>query len=74
MSRPLPNLQEPSRILADYQPWFGDRKHINVGYSTTDPNVLRNQIQRAKNMGIYGFAVDWYGDRRPFEEAEIVCR
>jgi Glycosyl hydrolase family 99 len=68
MNRPLPNLQESSRILADYQPWFGDRKHINVGYSTMDPNVLRNQIQRARNMGIYGFAVDWYGERRPFED------
>src|SRR5438874_13811845 len=65
---PLPTLQEPSRILADYQPWFGDRKHINVGYSTMDPNVLRSQIQKARNMGIYGFAVDWYGDRRPFED------
>jgi hypothetical protein len=62
----LPNLQESSRILADYQPWFGDREHIDVGYSTLDPAVLRKQIQRAKEMGIYAFAVDWYGDRRPF--------
>lgn len=55
-----------TKILADYQPWFGDRNHINVGYSTLDPNVLRKQIQQAKEMGIYGFAVDWYGDRQPF--------
>ncbi len=68
MNRPLPNLQESSRILADYQPWFGDRQHINVGYSTLDPAVLRRQIQKAKEMGIYGFAVDWYGNRRPFED------
>jgi hypothetical protein len=67
-SGPLPPLQVPSRIIADYQPWFGDRKHIDVGYSTMDANVLRNQIQRAKNMGLYGFAADWYGDRRPFED------
>jgi hypothetical protein len=58
----------PTRILADYQPWFGDRDHINVGYSTQDPGVLRRQIQQAKSMGIYAFAVDWYGDRRPFED------
>jgi hypothetical protein len=64
----LPSLQESSRILADYQPWFGDRQHIAVGYSTQDPAVLRKQIQRAKEMGIYAFAVDWYGDRRPFED------
>ena len=64
----LPNLEESSRILADYQPWFGSPGHIKVGYSTLDPNVLRKQIQRAKEMGIYAFAVDWYGDRRPFED------
>ena len=58
----------PTRILADYQPWFGDREHINIGYSTQDPGVLRKQIQQAKSMGIYGFAVDWYGERRPFED------
>lgn len=56
------------RILADYQPWFGDPDHIKVGYSTDDPAVLRRQIQKAKEMGIYAFAVDWYGDRRPFED------
>jgi len=67
-NQPLPTLQESSRILADYQPWFGSRQHINVGYSTMDPVVLRRQIEKAKQMGIYGFAVDWYGDRRPFED------
>lgn len=65
MTQGLPN---PTRILADYQPWFGDRDHINVGYSTQDPAVLRKQIQKAKSMGIYAFAVDWYGERRPFED------
>jgi hypothetical protein len=65
MAQGLPN---PTRILADYQPWFGDPEHINVGYSTQDPAVLRKQIQKAKSMGIYAFAVDWYGERRPFED------
>src|SRR5215471_4613074 len=54
------------RILADYQPWFGDRQHIDVGYSTLDPRVLRRQIQQARDMGIYAFAADWYGDRQPY--------
>lgn len=54
------------KVLADYQPWFGDKQHISVGYSTQDPETLRRQIRQAKNMGIYGFAVDWYGDRQPF--------
>jgi hypothetical protein len=54
------------KVIADYQPWFGDPQHIDVGYSTQDPAVLRKQIQQAKDMGIYAFAVDWYGERRPF--------
>src|ERR1700730_11672346 len=56
------------KLLADYQPWFGSPGHINVGYSTQDPAVLKKQIQKAKDLGIYGFAVDWYGQRRPFED------
>ena len=54
------------KVLADYQPWFGDPDHINVGYNSQDPNVLRKQIENARNMGIYAFVVDWYGPRRPF--------
>jgi len=55
------------RVLAAYQPWFGTSKHINVGYSSQDPKVLANQIQEAKNLGINGFVVNWYGPRKPFE-------
>jgi hypothetical protein len=54
------------KILADYQPWFGDPNHINVGYNSEDPSVLRRQIAQAKNMGIHAFVVDWYGERQPF--------
>jgi hypothetical protein len=54
------------KILADYQPWFGDPDHIDVGYSSQDPNVLRKQIENARKMGIYAFVVDWYGPRRRF--------
>lgn len=54
------------KVLADYQPWFGDPNHIDVGYSSQDPNVLRKQIESARNMGIYAFVVDWYGPRQPF--------
>jgi hypothetical protein len=54
------------RVLADYQPWFGDPDHIDAGYNSQDPNVLRKQITDARNLGIYAFAVDWYGARHPF--------
>ena len=62
----LPDASGFPKLVADYQPWFGDPGHIDVGYSSQDPAVLRRQIEQAKNMGIYAFAVDWYGDRHPF--------
>lgn len=62
----IPSSPGNPKVLADYQPWFGDPDHIDVGYSTQDPNVLRKQIESARSMGIYAFVVDWYGPRRPF--------
>ncbi len=55
-------------VLALYEPWFGHPRHISVGYSSHDPNVLATQIKTAKSMGITGFVVDWYGDREPFND------
>jgi hypothetical protein len=54
------------KVLALYEGWFGLPKHLSVGYSSHDPQNIRNQIRRAKEMGISGFVVDWYGDREPF--------
>lgn len=62
----IPQLPGSPKVLADYQPWFGDPNHIDVGYSSQDPNVLRKQIESARSMGIYAFVVDWYGPRLPF--------
>ena len=62
----LPTVEKQSRLLAVYEPWFGHPRHINVGYSTQDPAVIRKQIDEAKSLGISGFVIDWYGDREPF--------
>ena len=56
----------PPQVLAVYEAWFGHPRHISIGYSTQDPDVLRKQIRQAKAMGISGFVVDWYGYRQPF--------
>ncbi len=66
IAKHLPEASGSPKLLADYQPWFGDPDHIDVGYNSTDPAVIRKQIQQAKDMGIYAFAIDWYGDRKPF--------
>ncbi len=62
MPAPMPTL------LAVYMPWFGDRSHMDVGYSSHDPKVLRTQVQQARGMGISAFVVDWYGDSAPYSD------
>lgn len=56
------------KLLAIYQPWFGQKSHIDVGYSSHDPGVLRQQITRARELNIRGFVVNWYGPRKEFED------
>jgi hypothetical protein len=65
------NFQAPQGgpiLLAAYQPWFGQPSHINVGYSSQDPVVLQGQIEKAKDLGIAGFVVNWYGPHKDFED------
>jgi hypothetical protein len=54
------------QILAAYQPWFGQKNHMNVGYSSNDPVELQRQITQAKNLGIAAFVVNWYGAGNTF--------
>jgi hypothetical protein len=53
-------------MLAVYEPWFGDRDHIDVGYSSHDVVVLQKQVEQAKDLGLGGFLVDWYGNKKPY--------
>jgi hypothetical protein len=65
------NTQAPGlypKLLAVYMPWFGDHTHMEVGYSSQDPGVLRKQIQQARHMGISAFVVDWYGENNPYSD------
>src|SRR5947209_7793561 len=65
------NVQAPNtwpKLLSVYMPWFGDRSHMDVGYSSNDPAMFRRQIQQARRMGISAFVVDWYGNEAPFSD------
>lgn len=62
----LPQPPESPKVLAVYMPWFGDGGHMDVGYSSQDPAVLRRQISQARTLGISGFVVDWYGVHNTF--------
>jgi hypothetical protein len=50
-------------VIAVYEGWFGETRHIAVGYSSHDEKEIRSQIHKAKAMGISAFVMDWYGDR-----------
>ena len=54
------------QMLALYEAWFGEPDHISVGYSTKNPKTVRDQIRKAKALGVTGFVVDWYGSRDSF--------
>ena len=65
------NAQAPGifpKLLAVYMPWFGDHTHMDVGYSSQDPAVLRKQIEQARHMGISAFVVDWYGESNVYSD------
>lgn len=65
------NQQAPNswpKVLAVYMPWFGDHVHMDVGYTSDDPALLRRQIQQARRSGISAFVVDWYGPAVPFSD------
>lgn len=58
---------EPA-MIAVYLPWFGQPGHIDVGYSSQDRVALGKQVEQAKQLGIAGFVVNWYGQHHDFED------
>lgn len=50
-------------VLAEYHAWHGLPSHTQAPYDSRDPDVISKHIQKAKDMGIDGFVVDWYGHK-----------
>ncbi len=42
-------------------PWFGDHRHMQVGYNSQRPEQIRRQIEDMISRGIDGVILDWYG-------------
>jgi hypothetical protein len=49
-------------IYAHFMGWFGDGQHMDVGYTSSDPNQVSRQVSDALSRGISGFILDWYGN------------
>ena len=50
-----------TRIYVRWMPWFGDPKHIQIGYHSDDPQQIASQVTDMMARGIDGAIVDWYG-------------
>lgn len=48
-------------IYAELQPWFGDKRHMQVGYTSWDLSQVETQLADMVSRGITGVIIDWYG-------------
>lgn len=58
-----------TKIYAHFMAWFGQSSHINVGYTSSDPNQVQRQVSDALSRGISGFIEDWYGQNNQMPNA-----
>jgi hypothetical protein len=52
-----------TKVIAHFMPWWGDPKHIKVGYSSHDPAQIHRQIADMISRGVDGTIIDWYGPK-----------
>jgi PKD repeat protein len=50
-----------TKIYAHLLPWFGQPKHISVGYNSDDPQQMTRQVNDMLSRGVQGAVLDWYG-------------
>jgi hypothetical protein len=50
-----------TKLLSAMQGWFGNPKHISVGYNSADPAQVRRQLADMKSRGFDGVTIAWYG-------------
>jgi hypothetical protein len=58
-----------TKIYAHLMLWFGQNNHMNVGYSSTDPAQIKQQITDMISRGITGVIIDWYGPNNSIDQA-----
>ena len=58
-----------TKIFAHMVLWFGQRDHINIGYSSTDPAQVKRQIEDMVSRGIDGVVMVWYGPNNAIDRA-----
>jgi hypothetical protein len=60
-----------TQIYAELQPWFGDKRHMDVGYTSWDPIQVEKQLIDMQSRGVTGVVIDWYGPRDKTEPTTL---
>ncbi len=60
-----------TKIYAHMVLWFGEPNHMNIGYNSTDPTEVANQINDMVSRGIDGVILDWYGPGNFMDQAAL---
>src|SRR6266567_2221359 len=50
-----------TKIFVRLMLWWGDAKHVDMGYHSDDKRQIENQVDDMQSRGIDGAIVDWYG-------------
>jgi hypothetical protein len=58
-----------TKVFAHLLLWFGRPDHMNIGYSSTDPNQVHAQVEDMISRGIQGVILDWYGPNNTMDQA-----
>ncbi|HEY1464475.1 MAG TPA: endo-1,3-alpha-glucanase family glycosylhydrolase [Terriglobales bacterium] len=60
-----------TQIYAELQPWFGDKRHMQIGYISWDPVQVEKQMEDMISRGVNGVVIDWYGPADPTEPTTL---
>jgi hypothetical protein len=58
-----------TKVYAHLLLWFGESNHMSIGYSSTDPSQIHQQITDMVSRGIDGVIIDWYGPNNAIDQA-----
>src|SRR3954463_13452190 len=50
-----------TKIFVRVMLWWGDAKHVNIGYRSDDRQQVENQVADMQSRGIDGAIIAWYG-------------
>lgn len=60
-----------TKVYAHMVLWFGQSNHMNIGYDSTNPTQVANQINDMISRGIDGVILDWYGPGNSIDQAAL---